>query len=125
MRFPLVAALALCISIFASGEASSYTSGSGHDYDMTCNQNGYVLHSTSPVSRWVFGEVGSNTYTVRQTEVIYLGRSCDAQTEIMGAGEWCWANGGFVVEFDGGRLTFPRQELLCLEYENLGDDCLC
>ncbi|MHA6266573.1 hypothetical protein ACXYMP_06880 [Aliiroseovarius sp. CAU 1755] len=125
MRLSLAIAIALCASTSASNGEPVRTSASGHDYELSCNSNGYILRSKAPVSRFI-GQ-GANTQVLRRTEVIYLGRSCDAYSEVLGGGGWCWANGGFIVDLDGERLGFPRQELLCVEenYYDLGLDCRC
>lgn len=73
----------------------SYTSNTGHDYKPACNSNGYVLTPIAPVSRYL-GQ-GAQTHIQRQTEVIYLVQSCDVYSELLGNGQWCWANGGVSI----------------------------
>lgn len=103
--------------------ALSYVSSDGHEYDATCNADGYVLTSLFPVARAV-GH-GAATHHIRGVETLYLGRSCDAYTKAFGHGQWCWANGGFVVEFTGLSVGFARQELYCAARESIGDNCRC
>lgn len=109
MRLSLAITIAIGASALAIQTGHAYTSGEGHAYTLTCNSNGYILRSIAPVSRFI-GQ-GANTRVLRNTEVIYLGRSCDAFSDVLGQGKWCWANGGFVAELEGARIGFPRQEL--------------
>lgn len=86
-------------------------SSDGHSYAVTCNENGFMLISTYPVSRFIENGVFS---TVREgIETIYLGKSCDAYTEAYGDGTWGLANGGYAISFDDYRIGFPRQEPRC------------
>ena len=87
----------------------TYTSSSGHQYSHELNQNGAILTSVYPVARTF--DRGAGTYTINQIEVIYLGRSCDAYSEVPGHGTWSWANGGFVIDFPTHGLGFPRQDI--------------
>jgi hypothetical protein len=98
-------------------------SSEGHEYELTCNQDGFVLSSLYPVARTV-GR-GAATQYVSEIEKLYLGRSCDAASPSQGEGEWCWANGGFKVDFAEGVVGFPRQELYCSVSEELGNTCIC
>lgn len=86
-----------------------YVSSEGHQYRYDLNDNGAVLESLFPVAR--FRGTGAMTEIVTGTETLYLGRACDAYSEVLGQGTWAWANGGFAVEFDGHRIGFPRQEI--------------
>lgn len=86
-----------------------YSSSEGHRYDYSLNDNGAVLMSVNPVTR--FKGSGAGTEEVTGTETLYLGRDCDAFSPVLGHGRWSWANGGFVVELDGARIGFPRQEI--------------
>ena len=68
-----------------------------------------------------FAQSGANQIFIRETEVNYLGRTCDAAVQQLGEGSWCWGNGGFMVElvdqtlgFDRDSFVgFPRQDLTC------------
>jgi hypothetical protein len=105
-----------------AGGASAYVSG-GHEYDPTCNVDGYVLTSKYPVARTI-GQ-GAATQFTTGIEKLYLGRSCDAFHASLGSGQWCWANGGFVASFSEMEFGFGRQELYCPSNEDLGLECRC
>lgn len=86
-------------------------SGDGHAYEVSCNENGFVLTSLYPVFRFI--ENGAASTIEEGIETIYLGRSCDAFTKTFGEGQWGWANGGFIATFDRFSIGFPRQEPFC------------
>lgn len=116
-----------CVSAFllsgsASAEDFDYV-GDNHSWSLTCNFSGYVLRSQYPVTR--FHEAGANSSVTRERETLYLGKSCDATSSVLGDGKWCWANGGFVAQFDRSKMGFPRQELICPDpaYEFQGCEC--
>lgn len=111
----------LCI-IFAASSANAYVAG-GHEYDATCNADGYILTSKYPVAR-ASGQGAGTVYT-SGIEKLYLGRSCDAFHAGFGNGQWCWANGGFLVTYSEIEFGFGRQELTCPSDEDLGLECLC
>jgi hypothetical protein len=97
--------------------------GDNHTWMLACNASGYELTSKYPVSRFIEG--GVNSTSTEEIEKLYLGRSCDAEHKVFGKGKWCWANGGFRVEFSSHAIGFPRQELSC---PNQGDEisgCEC
>jgi len=98
------------ILVLSAGTSAAYVSG-GHEYSLQCNADGYQLTSKYPVTR----TVGSGAATQYQSgiEKLYLGKSCDAFHKLFGTGDWCWANGGFIADFDGASFGFPRQELFC------------
>lgn len=123
MRFCLAISSFLIVCAGTSHAEIAYTSSAGHDYSLSCNSNGYVLNSIAPVSRFL-GQ-GASTYIQRQTEVIYLGQSCDAFSELLGNGQWCWANGGFLAIFPKIKIGFPRQELFCSTPQDPGAVCRC
>lgn len=109
--------LTLAASLMPSLAAAQYISGDGHQYELSCNDNGFVLTSQYPVSRWT--GMGADTQVITDTEVLMLGNSCDAINEVFGSGTWMWANGGFMAEFDSYRIGFPRQELSCVDGRSL------
>lgn len=119
----LITTLFLSLTSTVSFAERTRVSGEGHEYALTCNQDGYILSSLYPVARTV-GR-GSATQHVSEIEKLYLGRSCDAASLRLGGGQWCWANGGFLVEFSDGSIGFPRQELSCPVSAELGDTCIC
>lgn len=106
----------------ASAEEYNYV-GDNHSWALTCNKSGYVLRSQYPVTR--FHEDGAGSSVSNEIETIYLGRSCDASNTHLGEGTWCWANGGFVAEFEKNKIGFPRQELLCPKDEDEFANCRC
>ena len=110
LLFALVCIAAGALSGSASAEDFDYVSDN-HSWSLTCNSSGYVLRSQYPVTR--FHEAGANSSVTRERETLYLGKSCDATSSVLGNGKWCWANGGFVAEFDRSKMGFPRQELIC------------
>lgn len=112
---------------FVQAEVIRYST-EGHSYAVTCNESGYVLKSENPIARMDrFAKNGASQVFVRETETIYLGRSCDASAHQLGDGAWCWANGGFTADlvdrtlgFDRNSFVgFPRQDLDCPEGQNI------
>lgn len=97
--------------------------GDNHSWSMSCNKSGYVLRSRYPVTR--FKEAGTNSKLNHANETLYLGQSCDASHTVLGEGKWCWANGGFIAEFQSSKMGFPRQELNCPNNENSFLGCRC
>ncbi len=95
-----------------------YISSFGDEYTLVANPDGMILSSVHPKA-W-FIEAGADSRVERGTDVLFLGRSCDAFHRLWGKGTWGEANGGFVVRFPGGRdYGFARQELPAAE----GVDC--
>ena len=125
MRFSKINMTILFLFVLGGSSAQAeLVSSEGHSYTSSCNANGYALSSEYPTSRFV--EAGAMSQVIKGTEVLYLGASCDVSNAHFGSGTWCWANGGFVVEFDkGARIGFARQELYCPMDDNLGLDCRC
>jgi len=93
----------------AVAQQRTFSSSEGHQYAHQLNEHGAVLTSEFPVTRFV-GK-GALSRSITQIEVLYLGKSCDAFSEILGEGTWSWANGGVFVEFDTRRVEFWRQEI--------------
>lgn len=93
----------------------SYSDGTT-EFTTTKNKHGVILRSTGVQYEWV--GMGVNT-SIEKIEgaprlpeiVLYLGKSCDAYSEIYGEGTWGWANGGFVITFKNETFGFGRQEL--------------
>lgn len=112
----ITAALALVVPALASAQdvaPARVFSGDGHAYEVTCNENGFVLTSLHPVYRFI--ENGALSSIEEGVETIYLGKSCDAFTETFGTGTWGRANGGFLATFDRFSIGFPRQEPFCVD----------
>lgn len=123
MSFLVSLSLALTLSITSASAQNVRTSASSHEYYLTCNSNGYVLTPTNPLH--VFADTSVASSIIRGTEIIYLGRSCDAFSQTLGGGKWCWANGGFSADLGSTSISFPRQELYCARNDNLGSACRC
>jgi hypothetical protein len=104
------AVAALLLSVGVASADTWYFSG-GHQYDIACNSDGYVLTSRYPVVHYF--EAGANSRVEVERDVIYMGRSCDAFHKLFKTGSWCWANGGFRADFADKVFGFPRQELSC------------
>lgn len=102
--------LPVCVVAYDSLSNNAYSSD-GHSYQMTCNDNGFVLTSVYPTARFIDKGVASEV--IEGFETIYLGKSCDAYHEVFGNGTWGIANGGFVASFDNNRVGFPRQGPFC------------
>jgi len=114
----------LLLSLCGAMARAEIVSSEGHSYIASCNDNGFTLTSEYPTSRFV--EAGSASRVIKGTEVFYLGASCDVSNNYFGSGTWCWANGGFFIDFDkGANIGFSRQELYCPRNDNLGMDCRC
>lgn len=110
--------------VTAIAPATAQYVGDNHTWNLTCNSSGYQLKSKYPVSRFI--ENGANSRTTEGIETIFLGRSCDAQHTVFGKGKWCWANGGFSVDFANDQsIGFPRQELSCPNPAYNVDGCNC
>lgn len=116
---PCTAALA---AILGAIPALAYVSDDV-EYDIACNDEGYVLTSKHPVTRMVPTPVDAEA--VIGIETIYFGRSCDAFHKDFGKGKWCQANGGFRAEFSNRTFGFARQELSCRGAEVVEADCGC
>jgi hypothetical protein len=117
-----LSALALA-GFMLAGAAEAYVSG-GHEYDIACNEAGFILSSKDPVTRTKGS--GAMTQNISGIEKIYLGKSCVAFHEVYGTGTWCWANGGFVADFADFSFGFARQELYCpTENDAPGLHCTC
>lgn len=99
------------------------TSSDGHEYLRTCDSSGYVLKSKYPISRFS-GDI-AYTKPISAYETIAISKECNAFSQSLGTGKWCWANGGFVIEFPKVRIGFPRGELYCKEFDSFEHQCRC
>lgn len=80
-----------------------------------------LLTSTQPSRRDAYQDANGRSWYPIATETgvvlttrgahIHLSRDCKAASARFGLGRWEWANGGFVVIFDGTRIAFPTQEI--------------
>lgn len=85
-----------------------------NEYLVSCSAEGYELVTKFPVTRLLFGEIGADGFeVVQKRESIELAPDCSATHSLMGAGTWCAANGGVLIEFQDLSLGFPRQALFC------------
>jgi hypothetical protein len=108
MRF-IAVLLGLATPAFA--EDIRYTSSYGDLYFAEVNEHGVVL--TSEFIKHYYIEAGAQSDIEDRHEVIYLGKSCDAEAYYWGKGRFGQANGGFIITFEGGhQIGFPRQELI-------------
>lgn len=103
--------------------AASLTAVLGEaDYELRCNANGYVIRLNPLGIAAIEDAIGRSA---RGGGRVYLGRSCDAASDSFGAGKWCLAAGGFLVDLEGVTLDFPEQRPACRPIPNLGEGCLC
>jgi hypothetical protein len=78
-----------------SQERSTLTSSEGEVFVVTCNDDGFVL---------TYAPLGN---------AIYLGNSCDVESDEIGSGTWCASNGGMLVDVGQVPIGFPRQAPYC------------
>jgi hypothetical protein len=124
MRSNVIAAALLMLSGPAFADEDFHVSSEGHQYAMACNESGYRLTSRYPVARYIENGVKSTVEIGEET--LLFGKACTASSKVLGAGKWCWANGGFNVEFESGHsIGFPRQELSCEDQSLIIDGCGC
>lgn len=109
---------ALAIAGTPAAAQEGFVSGFGDEYTLVANPDGMILSSVFPKA-W-FIDAGADSHVERGTDVLFLGRSCDAFHRLWGKGRWGQGNAGFSVMFaDGRAYGFPRQELPAAE----GVDC--
>ena len=97
----------LCTVAASSAWAQNlqYLSGDGAAFSYNKNKHGAVLTSVEP-----FDDMqGSSIFPVG--DKLYLGRACDAFSLDHGEGTWVATDGGFIIDFDGLRVTFPGQQI--------------
>ncbi|MFQ6553184.1 hypothetical protein AAD018_012680 [Aestuariibius insulae] len=94
--------------IVGTASAFGYTSTEGREYGLNCNRNGYVLTPNQPV-------IPSGT--------LYLGRSCDAFSDVLGEGEWVRGRAGFRIDFEDRAISFPQQALSCPQPRSYDTSC--
>jgi hypothetical protein len=114
--------IALPLLLLLGANAFAYVADN-HEWELTCNKDGYRLASKYPVARFL--EAGAASQITSERETIYLGRSCDAFHKLFGKGSWCWANGGFRAEFEKHAIGFSRQELSCPQQGDNVTGCGC
>ncbi len=90
----LLLACAACLPGAASAEAISYTTADGRVF----------FYAGAEVDGVLYPEADP-------ADVYTLNPDCTVTHDTLGTGEWHWANGGWVIEYDGAvKLGFPRQE---------------
>jgi hypothetical protein len=91
---PVLVALFLCLPGLAWAEAVSYATADGRVF----------LYAGAEADGVLYPEANPG-------DVYTLTPDCKVSHATLGTGEWHWANGGWVIEYDGAvRLGFPRQE---------------
>ncbi|MEO8530377.1 MAG: hypothetical protein ABI459_04090 [Deltaproteobacteria bacterium] len=99
-----------CLATPVLAQDTLYYSSLGDGYAAEVNANGVIFTSEYP--KHYFMEDGVNSRIETRPEVIYLGKSCDAESFYWGKGRFGQANGGFLITFENGHeLGFARQEL--------------
>ena len=92
MKRLLIACL-ICLPSLARAEADTYATSDGRVFLFAgAEVDGVLYPDTDP------------------TDVYTLNPDCTVTHDTLGAGEWHFANGGWVIEFAGEvKLGFPRQ----------------
>jgi hypothetical protein len=91
---PVLVALLASLPGLALAEAISYATADGRVF----------LYAGAEVDGVLYPEADP-------TDVYTLNFDCTVSHDTHGAGEWHWANGGWVIEYNGAvKLGFPRQE---------------
>ena len=96
------------------GYLNAYESSDGDEYTIVYNKHGAILTSVN-VKHFI-----SNDVSVKRTSKrlkLYLGKDCDAYSDIYGKGTWVWANGGFRNDFKDKFFGFARQEVEIINME--------
>ena len=90
----------IAVAGFAAGLCPPGPSGDPNHYR---DENGREWHGIRLDDGLLLQTHGTN---------MLLRSDCRAESPAFGEGRWEWANGGFVVIFDGDyRIGFPRQEI--------------
>jgi hypothetical protein len=87
---------------------STRISADGDEFTVNYNSSGAVLTS---VTEKTFLENNASGRSYKEHLKLYLGKGCDAFSEVYGKGSWSWANGGFIVSYQQRTFSFPRQEI--------------
>jgi hypothetical protein len=90
---PLFIACLICWPALARADADTYTTSDGRVFMFAgADEDGVLYPDTDP------------------TDAYTMNFDCTVTHDTLGAGEWHFANGGWVIEFDGQvKLGFPRQ----------------
>jgi hypothetical protein len=115
-RFRFCAMVACSIGLFGALDANAQGTPAG--YDAMCNANGYVL-APGPSAQLQ----SASGKTLRSK--LYLGISCDAYSENLGEGAWCWTNAGVLTEFDGETFPLTHYELPSCSQHSDSSPCGC
>ncbi len=104
----------ISISVFSLGimllssNAFAYLSSDGDEYTIRYNKNGAILTS---VNKKHYAENNASRRVHSKHLKLYLGKDCDAFSNVYGHGSWEWTNGGFIIHYDEKDFGFPRQEV--------------
>jgi hypothetical protein len=91
---PVLVALLVCLPGLVRADAISYATADGRVFLYAGAEGDGVLYPEAD-----------------PTDVYTLNFDCTVSHDGLGAGEWHWANGGWVIEYEGAvKLGFPRQE---------------
>lgn len=106
--------LSILILLFGITHLNAYTSSDGDEYTIKYNKHGAVLTS---VNTKYFIENNAGAKQISKKLKLYLGKDCDAYSNVYGKGSWGWANGGFRIDFKHKSFGFPRQEIDIINME--------
>jgi hypothetical protein len=84
----------LCLAGIAMADAAPYTTADGRVFLYVGADHDGLLYAKG-----------------NEADNYVMNFDCTVMHGTLGAGEWHWANGGWVIEYDGAvKLGFPRQE---------------
>lgn len=75
-----------------------YESSDGTKYETTFNKHGAVMKSKS--------------------KILYLGKSCDVESQELGKGTWSWHDAGFKIVFENTKIWFGEYQWLQIDNNN-------
>ena len=107
MKNKTISILSVVITLLSSN-AFAYLSSDGDEFTITYNSHGAILTS---ISKKHYAENNASGIVHSKHLKLYLGKDCDAFSNVYGKGTWEWANGGFVIHYSGKDFGFPRQEV--------------
>ncbi len=111
MKLKILVGLSL---VFGVTYLNAYVSSDGDKYTIKYNKHGAILTS---VNTKQFTKNNAGVERVSKRLKLYLGKDCDAYSDIYGKGSWGWANGGFRIDFKNKFFGFPRQEVEIINME--------
>ena len=117
LSLPIVYFL-LPFALILNGATESMAQNTNSGYSGVCNAHGYVLEAEPSYKL-------ENTKGKLLRSKLYLGKSCDAYSENLGDGAWCWTNAGVLTEFGGESFPLTGLELpMCPQHSNTSS-CGC